>query len=155
MGKASKIYDSFKPFISKSPRPPKTVSENFKMPISEVQAKPSTNFGLGGIGQQQGSLHDRFTPRQPPGQFAKPPNNMPTIGYNNIPSARPQSLLEGGMEQGANELRDMKQTDKLKDMLEFIYKIPKGLLSLPMLIDMHVMKNEGFLGGRQGQGSGS
>lgn len=155
MGKASKVYDSLKTFVSKTPRPKKMVSENFRMPISDVKSKPSTNFGLGGVGPNKRSLHETNTLREPPGQFARPPNDMPAIGYNNLPTTRPQSLLERGMESGADELRDMTQTDKLKDMLEFLYKIPKGLLSFPMLMNLHVMKNEGLLGRDQGRDNGS
>lgn len=124
----------------------KQIYESMKMPLGDVKAKPVNNFGLGGTGPKKRSLHDEFEPRQPPGVSARPPQDMGTIGYNKLETYRPESPLERGLEEGAQALRDMNFQGSLQDMLDFLYKIPRGLLSMPLMVPENVLRQQGLLG---------
>lgn len=122
------------------------IISKFKMPISDVKPLNKPNFGLGGVGNEARSLHQNFVPRQPPGITATPGKQMPTIGYNTLDTVRPQSALEASMDAGAQHLREMTFQEKLREMLEFLYKAPRGLMANPLLVPMNVLRHEGLLG---------
>jgi|TARA_R110000868_G_scaffold231154_2_gene484518 hypothetical protein len=124
----------------------KMIDSIMKFPLGDVKPKASTNFGLGGVGNPNKRVSEQFSPRQPPGVTARP-ESMETMGYHSMPTQRPQSRLESGLESGADAGRSIKQLDALKDMLEFLYTIPKGLLSMPMMVPRHVLQGEGLLRG--------
>tara|TARA_R110000824_G_scaffold400154_1_gene607021 strand:+ start:44 stop:502 length:459 start_codon:yes stop_codon:yes gene_type:complete len=117
------------------------VSPNLKPPKSQ-------NFGLGGVGKPRQRMHERDQFRPESGKWAKPENDMSTMGFHeDMKTFRPQSLLEGGLDDAAQYLRDMEFQQKLQEMLEFIYKVPKGLLSMPMIVPRQVLQGEGLLRG--------